>query len=176
MLSKTGDKKTDRERPACLCQCGSWAQILPIGHLRQNLCLLVTVVPPVCLLADTSNNPDIWPASKLITTLRGIDPSSRGIPSRAMCSWSLLLLRFMCFLLVFPFLFIWFISMALYYYLRCEWGVRVAVNAVNEISAQKKSYDPWRSIKMVVNRQTIFGGRSHIVKASACWKLRRDYF
>lgn len=62
-----------------------WAQFFPTGHPLQNTCPLVTIVPPVCLLADTSNNPGIWPASKLITTLGGIDPSSGGFPSRAVC-------------------------------------------------------------------------------------------
>lgn len=62
-----------------------WAQFFPTGHPLQNTCALVTIVPPVCLLADTSNNPGIWPASKVITTLGGIDPSSGGFPSRAVC-------------------------------------------------------------------------------------------
>lgn len=75
------------ERPGSLSQCQ--AMLGPIffrlGTLSKIRAPYVTIVPPVCLLADTSNNPDIWPVSKLITTLDGIDPYSRGFPSRAVC-------------------------------------------------------------------------------------------
>lgn len=50
----------------------------PIGP--QNTRPLGTIVPPVCLLADTSNNPHIWLPSKLIATLDGIDPCTGGFP------------------------------------------------------------------------------------------------
>lgn len=64
---------------------------LPLGvgnpsGIYAPLCQLLT---PACLLADTGNNADIWPVSKLITPLGGIDPSSRGYPSRALCFCSL---------------------------------------------------------------------------------------
>ncbi len=45
---------------------------------------IVTPVPLFwlpCLLADTSNNPEIWPPSNLITAPATIDPAPRGFPS-----------------------------------------------------------------------------------------------
>lgn len=87
-------RQTGEDRHALTNAKPCWVQFFPIGHPLQNTCPLVTIVPSVCLLADTSNNPDIWPASKLITTLDGIDPSSRGFPSRAVCFCSLLRLSF----------------------------------------------------------------------------------
>lgn len=94
-VTYTLDKKTDRGRLACLHQCQSMlGPVFSHWALSPKYVPLVTIVSPVCLLADTSNNPDIWPASKLITTLDGIDPSSRGFPSRAVCFCSLLLLSF----------------------------------------------------------------------------------
>lgn len=92
-------RRDGEDRHASASAKPRWAQFFPIGHPLQNTCPLVTIVPPVCLLADTSNNPDIWPASKLITTLDGIDPSSGGFPSRAVCFCSLLLLSFFWLLL-----------------------------------------------------------------------------
>lgn len=100
-------RQTREDRHALANAKPCWVQFFPTGHPLQNTCPLVTIVPPVCLLADTSNNPDIWPASKLITTLDGIDPSSRGFPSRAVCFCCLLQLIFIwllvtLFSLLFP--------------------------------------------------------------------------
>ncbi len=39
------------------------------------------IVLAACLLADTSNNPEIWPPSNLITAPATIDPAPRGFPS-----------------------------------------------------------------------------------------------
>lgn len=58
----------------------------------------MTIIPPLCHLADMGNNPDTWPASKLITTLDGIDPSSRGFPSRVVLALFGSLLLFSLFI------------------------------------------------------------------------------
>lgn len=89
--------KTEQEIPvnqAIAEPC--WSTFPLTGHLFQSLYPLVTIIPPFCHLADMGNNTDTWPASKLITTLDGIDPSSRGFPSRVV--WALF-----GFLLPFPF-------------------------------------------------------------------------
>lgn len=46
-----------------------------------GLCDPCAIVLAACLLADTSNNPEIWPPSNLITAPATIDPAPRGFPS-----------------------------------------------------------------------------------------------
>lgn len=50
------------------------------GH-PSGLCDPRAIVLAACLLADTSNNPEIWPPSNLITAPATIDPAPRGFPS-----------------------------------------------------------------------------------------------
>lgn len=60
-----------------------------VDCFKENMCPLATAAH---LLYDTSN-PDVWPASQLVTTLDAIDPSPRRLPSTRV-----LQLRLLCFL------------------------------------------------------------------------------
>lgn len=66
--------ETAKSRIGPLCPSSSSGH--PLG-----LCDPCAIVLAACLLADTSNNPEIWPPSNLITAPATIDPAPRGFPS-----------------------------------------------------------------------------------------------
>lgn len=78
---------------------------VPSGTLFKIHAPLVTVVPPICLLADTSNNPDIWPVSNslqhLIALILPLEASFLEICDLALFSHRALF----CSLVLVPFLF-----------------------------------------------------------------------
>lgn len=61
----------------------AFSPFLPsVDCFKENMCPLATAAH---LLYDTSN-PDVWPASQLVTTLDAIDPSPGGSPPHVRCS------------------------------------------------------------------------------------------